>query len=695
MTDKNRRAFLKLVAASTGAGAVLSALPPAIRQALAIPPNHQTGTIHDVQHVVILMQENRSFDHYFGMLRGVRGFSDPRAITLPSGKSVWHQPAPGAGRRTVAPFRLDTQTTAAQCLASLDHSWKGSHARWKHHDAWIATKSAMTMGYFAREDLPFYYALADAFTICDAYYCSIFGPTSPNRMYLFTGTSGLAVGNDGIQAIANPADEPNETADQKNDAKTFAAYTWTTYAERLQAAGIDWRIYQEYDNYGDNELAYFARFRNLDPASELYARARVRPPGSNEVNAKSSRGEHLIAAFAADVANGKLPQVSWIVAPFIMCEHPDACPAYGESLVSRLLEALATYPDVWAKTVFILNYDENDGFFDHMPPPVPAISPDMGQSTVDVAGEVYKGEPVGLGPRVPMLIVSPWTKGGYVNSQVFDHTSVIRFLETRFGVTEPNITAWRRAVCGDLTSAFDFAAPDAAWNSALPDTAGYVAAGDAAHFLPPIVRPRDNILPTQETGQRPARSLPYALEVTGRVAADGKTIALQISNHGAAGACLAVYADGPDAGPWFYTVEAGKSISDLLPVSDGGFAFTVHGPNGFLRAFRGTLPASGVEVVARYDAPSQSLVLTLRNDGTSEQDILVRARDYLDEPARAHHLAPGEAAEDRWNIASSDHWYDLEVNAGTSVWRFAGHIETGVPSRSDPALGRGRLRTGA
>ncbi|MEI9989127.1 MAG: phospholipase C, phosphocholine-specific [Rhizomicrobium sp.] len=677
MTRSERRTFLKHAVAGLAAGA----LPLQLRQALALPARGKTGTIMDIEHVVILMQENRSFDHYFGMLRGVRGFSDPRPLMLPSGESVWHQPSPGAPPET--PFRLDSKNSAAQSLGSLDHSWKGSQARWKNHDAWIAAKGPMTMGHFAREDIPFYYALADAFTICDAYHCSLFGPTNPNRMFLFTGTNGLAVGNDGLQAIQNPPDEVNETADPRNDAPAFGAYRWTTYAERLQAAGIDWRIYQEYDNYGDNALAYFAAFRGLDPASDLYDRARSWPATSNAANAKQSRGEHLVRRFADDVAGGRLPQVSWIVAPYILCEHPAACPAFGEQLVARLLSVLASHPDVWAKTAFILNYDENDGFFDHVPPPVP---PGMGISTVSLQGESYKGEPVGLGPRVPLLIVSPWTKGGFVNSELFDHTSVIRFLERRFGVMEPNITPWRRAVCGDLTSAFDFAANDGGWRASLPDTAGYNAQGDAAPSLPPVKRPETNTLPRQEPGRRPARALPYALEVAG--GAEPGRFALRIDNRGSAGACLTVYAKDGAAGPWYYTVGAGESVSDSLPVGKDGFAFAVHGPNGFLRELSARAPYPSVAVTSRYDAAGESLVLRLHNSGPAPCDVTVAPRDYANAPARTHRLAAGAATEDRWPIAVSDHWYDLEARSGDAVWRFAGHCETGRASFSDPAIGR-------
>ncbi|MES1197225.1 MAG: phospholipase C, phosphocholine-specific, partial [Pseudomonadota bacterium] len=547
----SRRSILTSGAAALAA----SAYSDAIAQALAIPPRAGGGMIGDVEHVVILMQENRSFDHYFGSLKGVRGFSDPRAINLPNGDPVWRQPDGKGGY--VAPFRLDAQRTSAELIDSLDHSWKGSHERWKHHDCWIPEKSPMTMGYFTREDLPFYYALADAFTICDAYHCSVFGPTNPNRLHLFTGTSGLSVGRDGPLAIRNTIVELNETPDAARDTPRFRGFPWTTYAERLQAAGVNWKVYQEYDNYGDNALTYFAKFRGANANAELMARARFCAPGSSAENAKSSRGEHLVAAFADDVRSGRLPAVSWIVAPYIMCEHPQAGPSYGQSLVARLLQALVDTPDVWARTAFLINYDENDGFFDHVPPYNPATGPALGASTVSLAGENYHGEPFGLGPRVPMFVVSPWSKGGWVNSQTFDHTSVLQFLERRFNVAEPNITPWRRAVCGDLTSAFDFAAPDRTI-VAMPDTANYIAAADAKNELPRPQTPSTFQEPIQETGQRPSRALPYALHV--RCITTNDSVHLDFRNAGQSGAAFNVYAPGAEQWPWFYTVEAGKSL---------------------------------------------------------------------------------------------------------------------------------------
>jgi phospholipase C len=668
--SNDRRSFLKLAASA----AALAAMPPNLRAALANPLPARTGTIRDVEHVVIFMQENRSFDHYFGTLRGVRGFNDPRAITLPSGNSVWQQPN---GRGQVTPFHMDTSKTNAQFLHSLDHSWKGSHDLWKNHDAWIPAKTEMTMGYFTRSDIPFYHALADTFTICDAFHCSVFGPTTPNRLFLFTGTSGLTVGNDGTTAVDNPADETNETADPVNDAAKFKPLEWTTYPERLDSAGLNWRVYQEYDNFGDNALAYFKQFRGTLPA-DRHARARAHVDGSNAGNAKASRGEHLVAAFAKDVAEDRLPAVSWIVAPTAMSEHPYAPPSYGESLTSRLLDALAANPTVWAKTAFILNYDENDGFFDHVPPPVPPLTQDIGASTVDMTGESYQGVPFGFGPRVPAIIVSPWTVGGYVNSQLFDHTSVLRFLEARFGIREPNISPWRRAVTGDLTSVFDFTQSTTA---PIPSGTDGIARADATLKFPPVVRAADAKLPRQEPGHRPARALPYDFDVAGRCPVDG--FALTFDNRGSAGAVFRVSSAGR-GGPWFFTVEGGKTLSYTLP-RNGRYDFTLQGPNGFFRRYAGD-GNDMIEIDLRYDKTSGELRGEVRNGGAFPATLATH--DGYDSTATGPlTLKPGSSVALRTAIAQNANWYDIRFETSDGYVRhFAGHIETGAASMSDPLL---------
>ncbi|MDE1150804.1 MAG: phospholipase C, phosphocholine-specific [Azospirillaceae bacterium] len=677
MPTSNRRLFLK---AASAAALNVGLMPAGIRQALALPARRVTGTLRDVEHVIILMQENRSFDHYFGTLRGVRGYNDPRAIQLPTGKAVWHQPVTAGSADAILPFRLNTGTTSADCMKSLDHSWKGSHDLWKHHDAWIPVKGPLTMGHLTREDLPYYHALADAFTLCDAYHCSIHGPTGPNRLYLFSGTSGLAAGHPGLQTVSN-IDDGNWTADMGKDDPTFPGFGWTPYSARLTAAGVSWKVYQEYDNFGDNPLGCFPTYRGLDKASKDYACARAWVPGSTPENAEGTNGEHLVKAFADDVMADRLPSVSWIVAPFKMCEHPDAPPAYGEVLTAQLVAALAANPEVWAKTAFILNYDENDGFFDHVAPPLPALDRAQGDSTVSVEGENYQGTPVGLGPRVPLMVISPWTRGGWINSQVFDHTSVIRFLEARFGVKDPNITPWRRAVCGDLTSLFDFHDPNAFQADTLPDTSAYRGRSDASCKLAPPEVPADQAMPRQEPGARPARALPYVLHVHSRTESGGLTLAFV--NEGKAGAVFAVRDLAGSAGPWHYTVEPGKRLEGHWPAEAGRLA--VYGPNGFLREFHG----DGVIAEAAYDVAGQHLRLALRNPGTVPLTLTVR-NAYGEASARSHTLAPGAMVTDAWDIAGAGCWYDLEVTCAEHPdfrRRLAGHMETGRPSISDPALG--------
>ena len=573
MTNSNRRQFLQMLGAGTAAA---GALPPSIARALEIPANHRTGTIADVEHVVILMQENRSFDHYFGTMRGVRGFADPRVAKLPSGKPAWYQPNGGS---EVLPFRPPVENLGLTFLPDPPHGWNDTHAAWNggRHDQWVPNKGLSSLTYHQRGDIPFHFALAEAFTICDAYHCSLMGPTDPNRYHLWTGW----VGNDGKgggPVITNAE----------------AGYDWKTYPERLEAAGISWKIYQDtgtgltadgywgwtsdpyIGNYGDNSLLYFHQYQNAQPGTPLADKAKT---GTN-IDALNRDPNRLVDQFRADVAAGTLPQVSWVVAPEAYSEHPNHPADYGAWFVSQFLDALTANPAVWSKTVLLINFDEEGGFFDHMVPPTPPQSAAQGASTVPTTNEIFPGDgshpagPYGLGMRVPMLVVSPWSKGGWVNSQLFDHTSVIRFLEARFGqghadLTEGNITPWRRAVVGDLTSAFNFRTPNAQV-PALPSTSAYFPPDLVRHDDYVVVAPANPQLPQQEPGVRRARALPYALQATASVVASDGSLKMDFANVGRAAAVFQVRPSAGSEAPRCYTVEPGKSLSGSWAVLAAG-----------------------------------------------------------------------------------------------------------------------------
>jgi phospholipase C len=710
----SRRNFLRFAA---GAGATATSMfPDLIRQALAVPANNATGTLADVEHVVIFMQENRSFDHYFGTLSGVRGFGDPRAIDLPGGKPVWYQPD-GAGGH-VLPFHFDARNTSALSVGT-DHTWKGSQATWQGWDAWVKKKTPQTMGYFDRGDLPFYYALADAFTICDAYHCSVFGATDPNRLYSLTGSNQGWMSDMGGLYNINPAGFFNgdPAGDNISAAVTAGAPTWRTYAEVLEANQVSWKVYQEWDNYGDNYLAYFKNFRvnadgsRLGSNSPLYQKARTLALGSTAANASGTTGDWLVNAFADDVRNNRLPQVSWICSPNDYTEHSPNSPNAGENITARLLAALVANPAVWSKTVFLLMYDENDGFFDHVPPDMAPLNAGMGRTTLGDIGahETYKGEPVGLGPRVPMLVISPWSKGGRVCSQLFDHTSKIRFLEewlvagrgkARASVQCELISPWRRAVCGDLTSAFDFTSPNSTWPASVPSTAAYQRVSGKPYPKPPAMQS----LPVQETaapgaGPRAACALPYELSVQGRWAGAGR-FELSFANTGQAGAAFIVYSSLREDGPWYYTVEAGRKIdSELWRWTGGTYELSVHGANGYLRQFRGALAIAGSarpELQVSYHQPVGNISLVLSNLEGKQACRFTVADNAYGAAAASYTVGAGQTLPVPCDLSGSFGWYDFSVTSDADPqWlrRAAGHVETGRASRTDPMIGLSSKRT--
>ena len=507
----DRRRFLGAAAAAGAAGAagaLLSACSPTaktVQRAAAVEP--AGSDLGAIEHVVMLMQENRSFDHYFGTYRGVRGFDDHPAGDPGVFAQPWpsNRTLPPVGR--LLPFHLDTARTDAECTFDLSHAWPAQHSCWNggQMTAFVTTHTSasyegpengvLTMGYYEREDLPFYYALADAFTLCDAYHCSVLGPTDPNRLFWMSATNDPDGRGGG----------PIITTDELESAKW--SVSWPTMPEVLDDYGISWRVYNppgsEYAPesglsmaVSNNRLLYFRQYR--DPSTRLHQAA----------FASTFPGD-----FVRDIGNGTLPAVSWLVAPTLpqdMSEHPPAPPARGEYYTHRVLEALASNPRVWAKTVLFLSYDENDGFFDHVAPLTPPAGTPGEYLTVDPLPASAGGirGPIGLGIRVPMLVVSPFSRGGHVFSKVSDHTSQLRFLEERFGVPVPNLSAWRRQATSDLTESLHLSAAVSGLPS-LPETPlDAIVVGRECTAMqqielntptPSDLAPRMQVMPVQET----------------------------------------------------------------------------------------------------------------------------------------------------------------------------------------------------
>jgi len=462
-----RRRLLGSAATLAASAAACSLLPPNLRRALAEAPS-RAGSLREIKHVVLLMQENRSFDHYFGTMAGVRGFGDPDAMILSHGKSVFHQPDSESPDGHLLPFHLDTSKSNAQKIPTTNHEWAVQHEAWNQGrmDQWVSAhrkadgaNGPYTMGYFTRADIPFHYALAESFTICDGYHCSVLGPTYHNRHYWQTGAM-------------RPRDEnEGHAAGQKSS----EGKTWKTYPERLEEAGVSWKVYRH--EKGWSMFDYFKAYREAAPGTPLYEKA--------VAFSDAHQFEH-------DAINDKLPTVTWIMTDWEHSEHPDSMPAAGAAFVASKIDAIAANPEVWAKTVFILNYDENDGLFDHVAPPTPPAG---------TPGEFVGGLPIGAGFRVPCIIVSPWTAGGWVCSELFDHTSIIQFVEKITGVREPNITDWRRQIFGDLTSVFRFD-EDRAAPPMLPETAVQLSRArlEASSLPKPTIPTSGQQPPTQEKG---------------------------------------------------------------------------------------------------------------------------------------------------------------------------------------------------
>jgi phospholipase C len=518
MTDKrthpfgprmNRRTFVASSAAVAGAAGLAGVLPENLARAATASP--RAFDLSQVKHLVFLMQENRSFDHYFGTFPGVRGYSDPTAIRLPTGRPVFQQPDPANPDGYLDPYHMSTITTGAAAVPSLSHNWRDQHAAWNQGamDSWLLTHIAadgdtngsFTMGYYTGEDLPFHWALARAFTLADNYHCSVMGPTDPNRLFWENGT------NDPQGKAGGPVLETGGVPD----------LTFETGPQMLWAAGTSFKYYW-YPTTGDipadygsyiSYAFYFKQFQTpgLVPAAvynstiggggTLWGNG---TPGGVGDPANPTPASNPRTAFEEDCANGVLPDVSFIGTG--ADEHPPDIPAAGAQFIAAKLEALAASEELWNSTVFVLNYDENDGFFDHVLPPTPNPEkyPEEFVTLASPAGTPGGGLPVGAGFRVPCIIISPWSVGGRIFSEVSDHTSCLRLIEAVAAagglsghgpVTITNISRWRRATFSDFTGALRGAAQPAPTSTQFDPatTAANLAAQTTASLQPMPPRP--------------------------------------------------------------------------------------------------------------------------------------------------------------------------------------------------------------
>lgn len=809
-------------------------LPPVIQKALAIDPA-PGSTFYDAEHIVFLMQENRSFDHQLGMLQGVRGFNDPRAIDLANKNKVWFQT--NKAGETYGPFRLNVKDTKVAWMGSIPHGWTDQTDAMNNgkYDRWLDVKAPrnkqyahipLTMGYCDRSDFPFYYSLADAFTVCDHNFCSSITGTHPNRYYWMTGT-------------VREKNEPAGLAHLWNISNyEYPELEWKTYPERLEEQGINWKVYQNeltmgyglkgeesawLSNFGTNVLEYFKAYnvrfheggianleskrqtivqtiadlekeaaadsrvttrlaaakrllKNIETAQtkfnkDTYASlsdkdkklndkafsTNIKDPHFHELTSLqySDNGTErtlnvpkgdVFHQFREDVKNGTLPTVSWLMPPAHFSDHPGE-PWFGPWYVSEAMEILLQNPEVWKKTIFIVTYDENDGYFDHVPPftvPNPykegtgkvsaGIDPKMDFALADQQtnpsanpASIREGS-IGLGYRVPMIVASPWSRGGYVNSEVFDHTSSLQFLENflekKFNkkVQEENITKWRRTICGDLTSVFRPYNGEKIEKPVFLEQKQFIESIHQAQFkeapenfkklgtseLAELNKdPKKSALfPVQEKGVRPACALPYEPFVNAQLSKSGEALQLsfkagnQVFGTKSSGIPYRVYAMKPYRNEllrsWDYSISAGDALTDDFKLADfenNAYHLRVYGPNGFYREFTGNAANPKLKVTCEYEVksskPTGNVLVTIENLDSKQHAVSIADNSYKT-GVKNKIFAVGGKASLVLDLGKSFHWYDFSVKVqGYDGYeeRFAGHVETGAVTKTDPLMG--------
>jgi len=676
----SRRGLLLRGAAVAGAGVAAAVVgTDRIQAAVAAgAKSGRTGTIADLKHVVIVMQENRSYDHYFGTLGlpGSRGFGDKQVLTWQNGQTNYHDPN-SRSEGYLLPYRADTTKYNAQ-------------------------NSSSRMWYFDEQDIPWHHALAKAYTVADHYFCALNTSTDPNRIMYWSGTNDPQGTLGGGPRINN------------NNNGQFL-FKWKTYPEVLEEAGITWQMYVDnnVDNgwmgdFEDNLLRDFAAYKPGTASAELASRGNIVVPYTTppaNVAKDATDLDYVLRQFIDDCEAGTLPQVSYVTSPAAWSEHPNNAPSHGAMYCDRVIQAVHDNPELWDSTLIIINFDEpnganrigDGGFFDHVTPPIPEVG---------TVGERAPGLWPGYGGRIPLTMISPWTRGGWVCSEVFDHTSTIQLLEqwtTSMGkpAINPNISDWRRSISGDMLAAIDFTQFDNTYPT-LPSRDSLHAAVVADASLPSVPQPGVGlqVLPTQHaTGTVKARPLPY--KPHGVVSVDrsaGKVTVTLSYAGGKKGKAMSVVglADdfvpsltgseplglGQDALPITVSNTASKSYTWDATATDGKYAMSFYGPDRFVRSFAGTVTRAGQNLgpVPAVDAALIStgikgLKITLNNSGLKQVRFTLTRNDFAGKTETIY-VSQNKPVTVVWP-ADAAGYYDVIITSDSAdgfTHRYAGRI---------------------
>src|SRR5713101_6146079 len=357
-TRQSRRAALRTIGALAGMSFTLGACDAQTK----VPVGPIKGSFESITHVLVACQENRTFDVYFGHYPKAGAFGMPANYSLPDGKG---------GR--IKPYHFTTDITG-----DIKHDWQHIHSEWNKGamDGFYTADGLSALGYYTGSDIPYYYALADNFTLCGNCFCYQLGPTLPNRLALWAGTTGGITQNHTLP-------------------KGFLDFP--TIIDLLEDHGISSKCY----NLGLLGLGSTPEieFINALPFFKRWY--------------QDKRLQYREGDLFNDMKASALPQVTFVITSASSSEHPPLNIVMGEKKMARVINALIQSP-IWTSSAFIMTYDEGGGYFDHVPPP-----------QVDAYG---------MGMRVPTFVVSPWAKRGYISGQLYEHSSLLKFIERRFGL---------------------------------------------------------------------------------------------------------------------------------------------------------------------------------------------------------------------------------------------------------------------